>query len=207
MNSCMDGCVDGHINGQAVRRRDASGVALLLLVVTALFTSAAVAQRGEFYSPQEYHEKIFPKYEMEWRTLWLNGQQRQSIENILGRNFPAIRIRYWGEGDKTGWIFEEVGKELPITVGVTVVAGAIADITVLEYRESRGGEVRYPFFTEQFMGVRLSEEDVTKFTQSIDGITGATLSVRAMKKIATLALFCHQLTPFARHDREISTSQ
>ncbi|NIB40207.1 FMN-binding protein [Pseudomaricurvus alkylphenolicus] len=173
-----------------------------LVVVLALLLSPFVcAQKGLFLSAEQLHERAFPGQDMSWKTLWITKDQRQSIERILNHSFRGIRIRYWGEGSRTVWIFEEIGKELPITIGVTVDAGTIADMAVMEYRESRGGEVRYPFFTDQFKGVALRTESPPKLDGHVDGITGATLSVRAMKKIATLALFCHQLTPFAEHER------
>ena len=59
-------------------------------------------------------------------------------------------------------------------------------MSVLQFRESRGWEIRYPFFTQQFDGVRLDKND--KLNERIDGITGATLSVRAATRSANLAL-------------------
>jgi len=68
--------------------------------------------------------------------------------------------------------------------------GQIERIKVLIFRESRGWEVRYPFFTEQFSGARLIKN--YQRNQPIDGITGATLSVRALKKLARLSLYLEQ---------------
>ncbi len=50
--------------------------------------------------------------------------------------------------------------------------------------------LRYPFFTEQFRGTLLTAEN--QLNRHIDGITGATLSVRALKKLARLSLYLHQ---------------
>lgn len=165
-----------------------------------LLASAACAQRGTFVSADELREQAFTGQEVAWQTLWVNQEQRQTIENILGHSFRSLRVRYWGEGARTVWMFEEIGKEMPITFGVIVEQQRIVDIVVMEYRESRGGEVRYPFFTRQFVGLSMTLAEPPALDGDIDGITGATLSVRAMKKIATLALFCHQLTPFAQID-------
>jgi len=82
-----------------------------------------------------------------------------------------------------------VGKDLPITVGIVVDANYIESLRVLTYRENRGGEVATPAFTEQFNGSAL-DGDSTLNTH-IDGITGATLSVRALTRLATMALFLH----------------
>jgi len=174
------------------------GLAIILLA----FSVLATAQRGTFVSADELRELAYPGDSLNWQTLWVTGEQRASMEAILDHSFKSLRVRYWGKDQRTTWVFEEIGKELPITFGVIVEGDSIVDIVVMEYRESRGGEVRYPFFTQQFKGIGLDLGDGSGdhygLNGSIDGITGATLSVRAMKKIATLALFCHQLTPFAQ---------
>ena len=115
---------------------------------------------------------------------------------MLGHRFGKLRVRYWFDGETSVWVLDEIGKELPITIGVTVRDHAIADVRVLEFRESRGWEVRYPFFTGQFQGLGLTS--TRELDQPIDGISGATLSVRALKKLARLALYLHQQTEFSR---------
>jgi len=82
-----------------------------------------------------------------------------------------------------------VGKDLPITVGVVVERNYIDSIRVLTYRENRGGEVATPAFTDQFNGIELNPDG--SLDKQIDGITGATLSVRALSRLATLALYLH----------------
>lgn len=172
----------------------------LLFLLLLISCGSVHAQRGLFLTAGEYRDQVFAA-EMPFQMLWINKEQRHTIETILGHSFGGLRIRYWGQADQTAWIFEEIGKELPITVGVSVNSTGITDLTILEYREVRGGEVRYPFFTSQFKGAALepdltSEKQPPKINNDIDGITGATLSVRALKKIAALALYCHQLTPY-----------
>ena len=90
---------------------------------------------------------------------------------------------------RSAWILDEIGKELPITIGVAVADGAIDNVRVLEFRESRGWEVRYPFFTDQFSNARLGSGQ--RLDRKIDGISGATLSVRAVTRIASIALLLH----------------
>ncbi len=65
--------------------------------------------------------------------------------------------------------------------------GRLEIIKVLVFRESRGEEIRHPFFTDQFKDARLDHKG--NLDRTIDGISGATLSVRAMKKLARLALY------------------
>jgi FMN-binding domain len=131
------------------------------------------------------------------QVLWVNAELRARAEAILGHSFAGLRVRYWGEGSKTLWVLDEIGKEMPITIGLIVDKGQIADVKILEYRETRGGEVQYPFFTSQFHGLQLAEGR-NALDSHIDGITGATLSVAAVRKVAILALVFHQYTPFSK---------
>ena len=76
-----------------------------------------------------------------------------------------------------------------LTTGIVIDRGAIETVRVLVFRESRGWEVKHAFFTDQFKQVRLVQAQ--RLNRRIDGITGATLSVRALKKVATAALLLH----------------
>jgi hypothetical protein len=126
----------------------------------------------------------------EAKTLWVTGDVRAAVERMLDHKFASLRVRYWFDGMRSAWILDEIGKELPITIGVAVSDGAIDNVRVLEFRESRGWEVRYPFFTEQFSNVRLGADE--RLDRKIDGISGATLSVRAVTRIASIALLLHE---------------
>ena len=119
-------------------------------------------------------------------TLWIVGDLQPAVRGILERDYPAARVRYWRVGERSVWILDEVGKEMPITVGIAVNNGAVERMRVLVYRESRGREVMSPAFTAQFPGARLDPE--RKLDRRIDGISGATLSVRALNRLARLAL-------------------
>ena len=88
------------------------------------------------------------------------------------------------------WILEEIGKEKPITTGIVVRNSQIERVKVLIFREVRGWEVRHDFFTEQFVSAQLdSSHNLDRY---IDNVTGATLSVRAVTKLARLALYLHE---------------
>ena len=124
-------------------------------------------------------------------TLWPKGEIRQKLKDILGHS-PSLRFRYWGARGKTVWVMDEIGKDRPITAGIVVDNGAIADIQVLVFRESRGWEIKYDFFTRQFDNLRLGKGH--RLSDSIDNITGATLSVNAMTRMARAALLMHEQT-------------
>jgi hypothetical protein len=119
-------------------------------------------------------------------TLWLVGDLQPAVRSILDHDYPAARVRYWRAGTRTAWVLDEIGKEMPITVGIFIDKGAVERVKVLVYRESRGWEVKSPAFTAQFLGAKLSEGQ--RLDRHIDGISGATLSVRALNRLTRLAL-------------------
>jgi len=121
--------------------------------------------------------------------VWLSGERKSSVRELLGHDYAALRLRYWCQAERSAWVLDEIGKDLPITVGVVVERDYIKSLRVLTYRENRGGEVVAPAFTDQFNGVSLSESNT--LDQTIDGISGATLSVRALSRLAAVALFLH----------------
>ena len=61
----------------------------------------------------------------------------------------------------------------------------VKKVEILVYRESRGGQVQNPQFTQQYK----SKDLQSNFTKEIDSISGATLSVRAVNKQVELALW------------------
>ena len=162
-------------------------VFLLLLLATIRAVAGSPYQTSE-----EFLDDIFAGSPPAPGVVWMKGDVKDATADILGHAYPGIRVRYWGAGKRTAWILEEVGKTKPITVGLVVNNNSLESIRVLAFRESRGWEVRYPFFTKQFTGIGLTANK--ELDRHIDGISGATLSVRALKKLTRLALFLHQQT-------------
>jgi len=165
-------------------------IALSLLLVTGLAFAAPAGEAGRYIETGDYLASVFPDEVPAVNTLWITGDLRESVERVLGHRFASLRARYWFDGAKSAWILEEIGKELPITIGVAVSQGAVETVRVLEFRESRGWEVRYPFFTDQFVDARLGPDK--SLDRRIDGITGATMSVSAVTRIARVALLMHE---------------
>ncbi len=158
-------------------------------ILLLLATTVALAEQV-FQEPRDFLAEVFAGTPPAPRTLWLTGTVRGGAEAILGHRPRGLRVRYWLDADvpgRTAWILEEIGKEQPITVGLVVREGRIEQVKVLVFRESRGWEVQRPAFTAQFRDAQLDDEN--RLDRDIDGITGATLSVRALKKLARLALF------------------
>ncbi len=158
-------------------------------ILLLLATTVALAEQI-FQTPRDFLAEVFAGTPPAPKTLWLTGAVRSRAEAILGHRPRGLRVRYWqdaGAPERTAWILEEIGKEQPITVGLVVRDGRIEQVKVLVFRESRGWEVQRPAFTAQFRDAQLDDEN--RLDRNIDGITGATLSVRALKKLARLALF------------------
>ena len=79
----------------------------------------------------DYVRSAFAGAEPEPGVLWISGALRDRVELALGHRFGSLRVRYWYDGDTSVWILDEIGKELPITIGVTVRGDAIANVKVL----------------------------------------------------------------------------
>lgn len=157
--------------------------------------SLSVAAIGTYQDPEDFVRETFGGAPPEPSRLWLDSALKAQVRQVLGRDLGVLRLRYWGKDHRTAWVLEEIGKEQPITTGIVVDNGTIERITVLVFRESRGFEVRYPFFTDQFRGAKLRER--LDLDRAIDGISGATLSVRALTKLTRLALLLHDHSDFA----------
>lgn len=160
---------------------------LVALVAVAAPVVAAVTYR----TPQNFLADSFAGQVPPPQVVWLTGQVRADMKRVLGEEVPGARVRYWRSDGRTAWILDEIGKEDPITAGIVIDDGRIASFDVLIYRESRGDEVRFPYFRTQFIDATLT--GTGQLDHDIDGISGATLSVRAMTVMARRALFLHQL--------------
>lgn len=162
-------------------------VGLLCGAHTVAFGADNIYQSPVDFLKTAFNGKI-PKPEI----IWLRDPLRSDVKKILGHPYGAIRIRFWKLDRRTAWILEEIGKYKPITAGIIVSDGRIERVEILIYRESHGWEVRYPFFTNQFRDIRLTADG--GLSHGIDGVSGATLSVNALIRLATLALRLHEHT-------------
>ena len=169
--------------------RPRRSLALLTLVLGA---TAAGWVRGDVYQePDAFVAEVFGT-RPEPKVLWLTKDIQAQAAAILGHPPAQLRQRYWSDAYRSVWILEERGKEELITAGFVVADGRIDHVRVLVYRESRGGEVRYPAFLKQFKSSKLAQDNT--LDRSIDGIAGATLSVGAMERMGRLALFFDRMS-------------
>ena len=170
-----------------------------LLFCAGLWISSAHAERV-YQQPDAFVAEAFGGHAPAPAVLWLTGDLKTEVRAILDHDYPALRVRYWGQGARSVWVLEEIGKESPITVGTVVENNRIAQMRVLIFRESRGWEIESPAFIRQYLGAALKPNQDSKAAQldrSIDGISGATLSVRALSKLSRLALLLHRHSPYS----------
>jgi len=165
-----------------------------LLLCNQFLASHAFAT-GNYQEPAAFIQQVFSGDVPKVSKIWVKKDLKVKIHEIMGHDLGVLRLKYWKKEGRTAWILEEIGKVRPITTGIVVNDGKIETINVLTFRESRGWEVRYPFFTDQFSDATLKEDK--QLDRHIDGISGATLSVKAMTKMARLALLLH-------HEVEVS---
>jgi hypothetical protein len=159
-----------------------------LLLFSAMLP-ALVSAASTYETQAEFLERAFSGSPPDPNIIWLSGDRKTTVRQILTHDYPALRLRYWCKDSRTAWVLEEIGKELPITVGIIIKGAYIENLRVLTYRENRGEEVTTPAFTDQFIDrTRTTNGELDKH---IDGISGATLSVQALTRLATMALFLH----------------
>ncbi len=159
----------------------------------ALILASPLSLRAEIYlTSQQFVDGALGANSAKVETLWMTKEVAAQTDKILGHAPKQLRLRYWKNGLRTAWVLDEIGKEEPITAGFIVENGKIMQASILAYRESRGWEVRHANFLKQYQGVSLLPDNF--LNKNIDGISGATLSVRAMGRMARLALYYDQLS-------------
>ena len=163
---------------------------LVILGLLSLIFSSVAAAGGVYQQPDDFINEVFDNKPPKTEVLWLNKDLKKQIEEILDHKYKGLRVRYWRKQKKSTWILDEIGKEKLITTGIVINKTRIEQVKVLVFRESRGWEVRHDFFTDQFKSVALKED--YQLDKTIDNISGATLSVRAVRKLAQIALLLDQ---------------
>lgn len=170
--------------------QNTSLIALFFALVLAQFWSSS-ANAFELYktfqTPEVFLSEVFNNEVPAPKLLVLNSASQSKISAVFNRSFPQQRIRYWEDGEKTVWIFDDIGKEgyVPTTSGFVINNGVVEASKVLIYRESRGEQIAEPSFLDQINGSKAAGNNLDK---PIDNITGATLSVNMMKRMARTAI-------------------
>jgi Na+-translocating ferredoxin:NAD+ oxidoreductase RnfG subunit len=163
--------------------------------VLALASTVCIAET--YLSVEQAQQALFPEaLNFEKRPLGLTEEQRKSVNKVSKTRTPLPDDRVWearaGER-RLGWfIVDEVyGKHEYITYAAAIAAdGSLIGIEVMEYRESKGGEVRDPAWRRQFVGKR--HGDSFKLDKDITNISGATMSCKHLAEGAKRLLALHE---------------
>ena len=126
--------------------------------------------------------------------LWPTKEEIRAIEEIYMYKIYETRFTFY-TGIKNGksmgsmLIDNIIGKSFPITfMTVLNTDGTVRDVEIMVYREPQGWEVRYKSFRSQFYG-----KDTSSNSNEILSISGATLSVRAIKSGVYKAMAAYKI--------------
>lgn len=175
-----------------------NGWARKAAICLCVFAGMLPAAAETFLTEAQALKLVFPKSESvaaESRTL--TASQREQLEQASRLHFPEKGYRFFlgrtkGQVDGYALIVNEIGKHEYITFIVGVSAkGEVTEVAVMDFRESRGGEVREPRFVRQFRGKKAS--DAVQVDRDVVNYTGATLSSHALARGVKKALLLAQL--------------
>lgn len=153
----------------------------------------AGAGQTVYQKPTEFLAGAFGGSVPATKALRLDSSHQARIRRLLGHDYRPSTVRYWRKGDTMAVILDEIGKVEPITTGFVVKGGRIDRVKILIYRESHGMEVARTSFTKQFRMAGLKSDG--RLNRRVDGISGATLSVRAVTGLARVALYLDRVAP------------
>lgn len=161
-----------------------------LLLLIALWLPIKVLAEDVYQTPESFIAESFGGNPPKAKTFAVPESLSESINDMMDRRYHLPQVDYWEKDGRTVWILEEIGKVKPITAAYVIAAdNTIERMKVLIYRESHGWEVKHGFFTDQFDGLALKKNN--KLDGYVDNISGATMSVDALRNLGKLALFLH----------------
>ena len=183
------------------RTRNFNLVFACSLASFSFFPTFSFAEEGKKFqlsvllTKKQAFEIAFPDAdEIKKERLWLSKEQTRAIENIFMYKIHETRFTFY-TGIKNGkpmgsmLIDNIIGKSFPITF-MTVINtdGTVRDVEIMVYREPQGWEVKYKSFRSQFYG-----KDSSTDSRDINSITGATLSVNALRSGVYKALAAYKV--------------
>lgn len=152
-------------------------------VPVALACVAAPVQATQYLSVEQAQRALFPEADAFAATpVRLTAElrarpQAESLGPIRGDQLRAWAASRGGVLLGHVMVDEVIGKHELITYALGIGAdGAVRNVEIMDYRESRGGEVRDPRWRAQFKGKR--RDSPLRLEEDIQNISGATLSCR-----------------------------
>lgn len=163
-------------------------IAVRHLVVVALLLAAPAAWSATTYWTTPALLKQFFKGSERVRAIEVLGGELAAAGITASKGKYLVYVGQTGERvDGFAVVDDEKGQHMPITFGFLFdVQGRVRDAQVMSYREPYGDEIRDRRFLGQLIGK--STADALKPGVDVDGVTGATISVRATTIAARRAL-------------------
>lgn len=171
----------------------------LLRTVGSLFAGLMLPSLGRandlwttFQTPTAFLTEVFGSTPPPPKVLMLDAAAQAKLTAAFGRAYPQAQLRYWKADGRSAWILDDIGKigyQLT-TSGFVVKDGSIDSARVLIYRESRGEQIAEASWLKKITGAKLAG---AKLDKTVDNISGATLSVKMMERMAATALVLDSL--------------
>ena len=163
------------------------------LLLSFLFASP-IKEISEEYLFSQFSTEI----KISMNILKINGKNKKIVQDQTQQAFYKDELYYWkiSQNDTTiayAFLDNVKGKSMPITFMVILSKdGSIINANVIKYREPYGGEVGNNRWLEQFN--EKNEKSNYDVGKTIDGITGATISVNSLSKgIKKIVLLYNQV--------------
>ncbi len=172
---------------------DKTIVAILLVSLMMVSCPPSQAIGLDQMDRNTFLRRVFPEHLPSPNDLWVSAELRSEIEGILKHKYRKFRVRYWSREQKTVWILDDIVKKEPISVAVVVYQARIEALEILMSSGKHAQDIRNDYFTKQFWGTALDRRK--GLSKDIDGISGATLSTRAVSRMARMALLLDGATP------------
>ena len=165
-------------------------ILIKILLINLICFGTAVAKLE--IEEENFLKKIRSSENIVKSRIILNKEQLTKIQIPMGDKYKKRIFKYWRTDEKTVWILNSIGKYKPITAAFVVKECKINSAHVLIYREQHGYEIKYPSFLTQFNSLKINNE--FRLTRNIDNISGATLSVNSMDRMARTALILDNIS-------------
>lgn len=163
-----------------------SALAIAVALALAMVPGEAVAgAMGVFFTEEAARRELFPDLQGVGRdTLALDSAAAAKAAALIKLPITENAVvfeRILSKDDTAGYIYRgsELGKVERMDFAVALdTEGRVRRVLLTAYRESIGGEVKSKRFMRQFEGKKIGS--ALQLGRDIDGITGATLSSRAV---------------------------
>jgi FMN-binding protein len=170
-----------------------------LWVPVALVCAASPAQATQYLTVEQAQRALFPDADAFAPTpIKLTAELSARLDPYSAPTAPVDAQPAWAAtrgGVLLGHVLvdEVIGKQELITYAVGIAAdGGLRGVEILDYRETRGGEVRDPRWRAQFIGKHHGAP--LTLDGDIQNISGATLSCRHVTQGVRRLLALHALT-------------